>query len=99
MCECVCVCVCVGVCSVWVCACFLFSSSSASIVLPHPLLRLSYLLSSFLLHTAQSRDRVASTVHRQETISGLKRFNARRKLKAAVHTAMIVSRRSTNFCE
>lgn len=43
---------------------------------------------------------MASTVHRQDTISGLKRFNARRKLKAAMHTAMIVSRRSTALgCE
>jgi len=45
----------------------------------------------------QSRDRVASTVHRQETISGLKKFNARRKLKAAVHTAMLVSKKSSIF--
>ena len=40
---------------------------------------------------------MASTMHRQETLSGLKRFNARRKLKAAVHTAMLVTRKSSLF--
>ena len=45
----------------------------------------------------QNRDRVASMMHRQETIAGLRKFNARRKLKAAMHTAMIVSRRSSAF--
>ena len=70
-----------------VCACFLFSPSSASTFLP---------LTSPLSFCTLLR---VVTVHCQETISGLKRFNACRKLKAAVHTAMIVSRRSTNFCE
>ncbi|XP_003383392.1 PREDICTED: calcium/calmodulin-dependent protein kinase type II delta chain-like [Amphimedon queenslandica] len=45
----------------------------------------------------KNRDKVASMMHRQETIAGLKRFNARRKLKAAMHTAMIISRRSSAF--
>jgi calcium/calmodulin-dependent protein kinase (CaM kinase) II len=45
----------------------------------------------------KNRDKVASTVHRQETITGLKKFNARRKLKAAMHTAMIISRKSSSF--
>ena len=49
--------------------------------------------------SVQNRDKVASTVHRQETITGLKKFNARRKLKAAMHTAMIISRKSSSFCE
>ena len=47
----------------------------------------------------QNRERVASMVHRQETISVLKRFNARRKLKAAVHTALLVTKKSSTFCE
>ena len=51
-----------------------------------------------LTHT-QNRDRVASAMHRQETISGLKRFNARRKLKAAFHTVQLVTRKSSAFCE
>ena len=33
----------------------------------------------------QHRDRVASTMHRQSTIDGLKKFNARRKLKVAIN--------------
>lgn len=31
----------------------------------------------------QNRERVASKVHRQETLDGLKKFNARRKLKVS----------------
>ena len=38
-------------------------------------------------------------MHRQETITGLKKFNARRKLKAAMHTAMIITKKSSSFCE
>lgn len=35
---------------------------------------------------------MASTIHRQETIAGLKRFNARRKLKGAFITSLIAVR-------
>ena len=49
----------------------------------------------------QQRERVASMVHRQETVECLKKFNARRKLKGAILTTMLVSRnfssKSTNF--
>merc|ERR1712106_806659 len=38
------------------------------------------------------RERVASAVHRQETVDCLKKFNARRKLKGAILTTMLVSR-------
>jgi len=38
------------------------------------------------------RERVASVVHRQETVECLKKFNARRKLKGAILTTMLVSR-------
>ena len=38
-------------------------------------------------------------MHRQETITGLKKFNARRKHKAAMHTAMIITKKSSSFCE
>jgi len=38
------------------------------------------------------RERVASMVHRQETVECLKKFNARRKLKGAILTTMLVSR-------
>ncbi|XP_028397188.1 calcium/calmodulin-dependent protein kinase type II subunit delta-like isoform X2 [Dendronephthya gigantea] len=41
-----------------------------------------------------NRERVASKVHRQGTIDGLKKFNARRKLKGAILTTMIAK---TNF--
>jgi len=37
------------------------------------------------------RQQVASTFHRQETIDGLKRFNARRKLRGAMLTTLLVS--------
>ena len=40
----------------------------------------------------QQRERVASMVHRQETVDCLKKFNARRKLKGAILTTMLVSR-------
>lgn len=36
-------------------------------------------------------------VHRQETITVMKKFNARRKLKAAVHTALLVTKKSSLF--
>lgn len=45
----------------------------------------------------KNRDRVASMVHRQETITVMKKFNARRKLKAAVHTALLVTKKSSIF--
>ncbi|XP_042166996.1 calcium/calmodulin-dependent protein kinase type II subunit beta isoform X4 [Oncorhynchus tshawytscha] len=38
------------------------------------------------------RSTVASMMHRQETVECLKKFNARRKLKGAVLTAMLVTR-------
>jgi len=38
------------------------------------------------------RERVASVFHRQETVDCLKKFNARRKLKGAILTTMLVSR-------
>jgi len=37
------------------------------------------------------RSRVASTLNRQDTIAGLKRFNARRKLKVCMYTAVVSS--------
>jgi calcium/calmodulin-dependent protein kinase (CaM kinase) II len=39
------------------------------------------------------RERVASMEHRQETVDSLKKFNARRKLKGAILTTMLVSRK------
>ncbi|XP_020902743.1 calcium/calmodulin-dependent protein kinase type II delta chain isoform X2 [Exaiptasia diaphana] len=41
-----------------------------------------------------NRERVASKVHRQETLDGLKKFNARRKLKGAILTTILAT---TNF--
>jgi hypothetical protein len=40
----------------------------------------------------QQRERVASVVHRQETVDCLKKFNARRKLKGAILTTMLATR-------
>ena len=37
---------------------------------------------------------MASTVHRQETLAGLKSFNARRKLKAAMQAARLIAKNS-----
>ena len=45
-----------------------------------------------LIFILQQRERVASMVHRQETVDCLKKFNARRKLKGAILTTMLVSR-------
>jgi len=39
---------------------------------------------------------VASKVHRQETLDGLKKFNARRKLKGAILTTIVARRFSAN---
>ena len=50
----------------------------------------TYQLNSYSL--LQQRERVASMVHRQETVDCLKKFNARRKLKGAILTTMLVSR-------
>lgn len=44
-----------------------------------------------------NRKTVAPTFHRQETIAGLKRFNARRKLKGAILTTMIATRSRLNL--
>eukprot|EP00794_Sanderia_malayensis_P012910 gene12910-14241_t len=38
------------------------------------------------------RQRIASTFHRQETIDGLKKFNARRKLKGAMLTTLFAAK-------
>ncbi|CAL8070683.1 unnamed protein product [Calicophoron daubneyi] len=38
------------------------------------------------------RERVASVMHRQETVECLKKFNARRKLKGAILTTMLATR-------
>ncbi|XGW28423.1 hypothetical protein V3C99_008306 [Haemonchus contortus] len=39
-----------------------------------------------------NRERVASVMHRQDTVDCLKKFNARRKLKGAILTTMIAAR-------
>ena len=51
---------------------------------PCPLVPMPYL--------PQQRERVASVVHRQETVDCLKKFNARRKLKGAILTTMLATR-------
>ncbi|CAF4669528.1 unnamed protein product, partial [Rotaria socialis] len=38
------------------------------------------------------RERVAGTIHRQETVDCLRKFNARRKLKGAILSTMFVNR-------
>uniref|UniRef100_A0AAR2IZE7 calcium/calmodulin-dependent protein kinase n=1 Tax=Pygocentrus nattereri TaxID=42514 RepID=A0AAR2IZE7_PYGNA len=43
------------------------------------------------------RSTVASMMHRQETVECLKKFNARRKLKGAILTTMLVSRNFSVF--
>lgn len=44
------------------------------------------------MNILQQRERVASVVHRQETVDCLKKFNARRKLKGAILTTMLATR-------
>ncbi|XP_077571868.1 calcium/calmodulin-dependent protein kinase type II subunit beta isoform X2 [Stigmatopora nigra] len=44
------------------------------------------------------RSTVASMMHRQETVECLKKFNARRKLKGAILTTMLVSRNFSVGC-
>ncbi|EEC02242.1 Ca2\+/calmodulin-dependent protein kinase, putative, partial [Ixodes scapularis] len=44
------------------------------------------------------RERVASTLHRQETVDCLKKFNARRKLKGAILTTMLATRNFSSKC-
>ncbi len=39
----------------------------------------------------QQRQKVAKTIHRQATLAGLKKFNARRKLKGAILTTMMAT--------
>ena len=46
----------------------------------------------YLVLCLQQRERVASLVHRQETVDCLKKFNARRKLKGAILTTMLATR-------
>ncbi|XP_021944420.1 calcium/calmodulin-dependent protein kinase type II delta chain isoform X4 [Folsomia candida] len=43
------------------------------------------------------RERVASMMHRQETVDCLKKFNARRKLKGAILTTMLATRNFSFF--
>ena len=47
------------------------------------ILFLKKLLNFFSFGCLQQRERVASVVHRQETVDCLKKFNARRKLKVS----------------
>ena len=42
------------------------------------------LTNQFMFVLLQQRERVASVVHRQETVDCLKKFNARRKLKVGI---------------
>uniref|UniRef100_A0A8C7J4A6 calcium/calmodulin-dependent protein kinase n=1 Tax=Oncorhynchus kisutch TaxID=8019 RepID=A0A8C7J4A6_ONCKI len=44
------------------------------------------------------RSTVASMIHRQETVECLRKFNARRKLKGAILTTMLVSRTFSGGC-
>ncbi|CAD5226124.1 unnamed protein product [Bursaphelenchus xylophilus] len=44
-----------------------------------------------------NRERVASMVHRQETVECLRQFNARRKLKAAISAVTVINRMSSAF--
>uniref|UniRef100_A0AAY3ZWE8 calcium/calmodulin-dependent protein kinase n=1 Tax=Denticeps clupeoides TaxID=299321 RepID=A0AAY3ZWE8_9TELE len=44
------------------------------------------------------RSTVASMMHRQETVECLRKFNARRKLKGAILTTMLVSRNFSGEC-
>uniref|UniRef100_A0A665X666 calcium/calmodulin-dependent protein kinase n=1 Tax=Echeneis naucrates TaxID=173247 RepID=A0A665X666_ECHNA len=44
------------------------------------------------------RSTVASMMHRQETVECLRKFNARRKLKGAILTTMLVSRNFSGDC-
>uniref|UniRef100_A0A915A9A1 Calcium/calmodulin-dependent protein kinase type II n=1 Tax=Parascaris univalens TaxID=6257 RepID=A0A915A9A1_PARUN len=44
-----------------------------------------------------NRERVASVMHRQDTVDCLKKFNARRKLKAAISAVTVVNRMSAAF--
>lgn len=46
----------------------------------------------------KNREREASVVHRQDTLRGLKKFNAKRKLRAAVRAVQVVKFNS-EFCE
>ena len=39
----------------------------------------------------QNRERIASKVHRQTTLDGLRKFNARRKLKGAILTTLLAT--------
>ncbi|KAG7245565.1 hypothetical protein CRUP_007445, partial [Coryphaenoides rupestris] len=41
---------------------------------------------------SHQRSTVASMMHRQETVECLKKFNARRKLKGAILTTLLVTR-------
>lgn len=50
--------------------------------------------SSWIKH----REREASVMHRQDTLQGLKKFNAKRKLRAAVRAVQVVKFNS-EFCE
>uniref|UniRef100_A0A672HQS7 calcium/calmodulin-dependent protein kinase n=1 Tax=Salarias fasciatus TaxID=181472 RepID=A0A672HQS7_SALFA len=45
------------------------------------------------------RSTVASMMHRQETVECLRKFNARRKLKGAILTTMLVSRNFSGGCQ
>uniref|UniRef100_A0A915DEK2 Calcium/calmodulin-dependent protein kinase type II n=1 Tax=Ditylenchus dipsaci TaxID=166011 RepID=A0A915DEK2_9BILA len=44
-----------------------------------------------------NRDRVASMMHRQDTVDCLRKFNARRKLKAAISAVTLVNRMGSAF--
>ena len=63
--------------------------------LQHPWISVSMFILIINCHfkcILQQRSRIAATIHRQETIAGLRKFNARRKLKGAILTTLIAAR-------
>ena len=51
---------------------------------PSPMTLNEKVTNQFMFVLLQQRERVASVVHRQETVDCLKKFNARRKLKVCI---------------
>ena len=51
----------------------------------------SYVYPFMYVHV-QNRERIASMMHRQQTVDCLKKFNARRKLKGAILTTILATK-------
>ncbi|GLH10848.1 RAC serine/threonine-protein kinase [Gryllus bimaculatus] len=77
----------------WICVCIPQQAVDLTVTPDlHPRSKQTFMKYLSYSPLSLQRERVASVVHRQETVDCLKKFNARRKLKGAILTTMLATR-------